>query len=468
MSTRAIVLAAGMGTRMKSKLPKVLHLLCGRPMLWYTLRALRDAGVDEIAIVTNPQVDTEIAPLAREFSARTVVQEPQRGTGHAVQIALAALTPGAGTIVIAYGDMPLVTPAIFENVLADVDADAGTVLALVTARMPLPSSFGRIVRPSPGSGRSGVEKIVEARDCTPDELAIDEMNAGIYAFHEPNLRAVIDKLSDNNAQRELYLTDTVALLIEAGRRVVPVVVDDYRAVLGVNDRVELANARAVLNRTLCETHMRAGVTIVDPATTYLEPDLVIGQDVTLHPNTMLCGDTSVGAGSEIGPNTRIHGSAVGANCAIRESVVVNSQIGDHVGVGPFAHIRGGSIVEDHVHIGNFVELKKTLMHADAKAGHLAYLGDGIIGERANIGAGTIFCNYDGKNKHTTTIGAGAFIGSNSSLVAPITIGEGALTGAGAVVIRDVAPGERVVGNPGRALRARAGAEPRPQLVADPD
>jgi len=453
VSTRAIVLAAGMGTRMKSATPKVLHPICGRPMLWYTLRALADAGAGEIVIVTNPQVDAAIELLARDFSARTVIQEPQRGTGHAVQVALAALAPATGTIVIAYGDMPLVTPAIFADVLADVDADAGTVLALVTARMPLPSNFGRIVRQSGGPAPSGVVKIVEARDCTPAELAIDEMNAGIYAFDESNLRAVIEKLRDTNAQRELYLTDTVEILIEAGRRVVPVVADDYRAVLGVNDRVELANARAALNRTLCERHMRAGVTIVDPATTYLEPDLVIAADVTIHPNTTLGGATAVGTGSEIGPNTRLHGARVGANCAIRESIVVDAQIGDHTRVGPFAHIRGGSIVEERVHIGNFVELKKTTMRADAKAGHLAYLGDGIIGERANIGAGTIFCNYDGTNKNTTTIGADAFIGSNSSLVAPITIGEGALTGAGTVAIRDIAPGERVVGNPGRPLPA---------------
>jgi len=468
VSTRAIVLAAGMGTRMKSAIPKVLHAICGRPMLWYTLRALADAGVDEIVIVTNPQVDAAIAPLAGDFSARTVIQAPQRGTGHAVQVALAALTPAAGTIVVAYGDMPLVTPAIFEDVIADVDADAGTVLALVTARMPLPSNFGRIVRQSggsapaasSGSAPSGVVKIVEARDCTPAELAIDEMNAGIYAFDEPNLRAVIDKLSDDNAQRELYLTDTVELLIAAGCRVVPVVADDYRAVLGVNDRVELANARAALNRTLCERHMHAGVTIIDPATTYLEPELVVGADVTIHPNTTLRGTTVIGAGSEIGPNTRLQGARVGASCVIRESVVVDAQIGDHTRVGPFAHIRGGSIVEEHVHIGNFVELKKTTMHAESKAGHLAYLGDGIIGERANIGAGTIFCNYDGTNKNTTTIGADAFIGSNSSLVAPITIGEGALTGAGTVAIRDIAPGERVVGNPGRALPVPS-AEPIP-------
>jgi bifunctional UDP-N-acetylglucosamine pyrophosphorylase/glucosamine-1-phosphate N-acetyltransferase len=453
VSTRAIVLAAGMGTRMKSALPKVLHPICGRPMLWYTLRALADAGVDEIVVVTNPQVDEAIATLARDFAARTVVQDPQRGTGHAVQVALAALTPAAGTIVVAYGDMPLVTPALFERVLGAVDAEADTVLALVTARMPLPSNFGRIVRSSIGSGQAEVAKIVEARDCTPAERAIDEMNAGIYAFDEARLRAVIGNLSDANAQRELYLTDTVELLIASGGRVVPVVADDYRAVLGVNDRVELANARAVLNRTLCEAHMRSGVTIVDPAATYLEPDLVIAQDVVIYPNTTLGGATSVGTGSEIGPNTRLHGARVGASCAIRESVVVDARIGDRVRVGPFAHIRGGSIVEDHVHIGNFVELKQTTMHADAKAGHLAYLGDGIIGARANIGAGTIFCNYDGKNKSTTTIGADAFIGSNSSLVAPVSVGAGALTGAGTVVIRDVGPGERVVGNPGRRLEA---------------
>jgi bifunctional UDP-N-acetylglucosamine pyrophosphorylase/glucosamine-1-phosphate N-acetyltransferase len=437
---------------MKSATPKVLHELCGRPMLWYTLRALRDAGVDEIVIVTNPQLDAAVGSLASEFGARTVVQEPQRGTGHAVQVALAALPPAGGTIAVAYGDMPLVTPALFEDILAAVDADAGTALALVTARMPLPSYFGRIVRPSTGSGQScGVQRIVEARDCTPDELLIDEMNAGIYAFDEADLRAVIGRLRDDNAQHEFYLTDTVELLIGGGHRIVPVVADDYRTVLGVNDRVELAAARALLNRTLCEEHMRAGVTIVDPATTYLEPELTIGRDVTIFPNSILCAKSTVGGETTLGPNTHLHNSTVGERCVIRDSVVVDSKIADHVRIGPFAHLRGGNVVADHVHIGNFVELKKTIMHSHAKAGHLAYLGDGEIGERTNIGAGTIFCNYDGTNKNKTTIGADAFIGSNSSLVAPITIGEGALTGAGTVAIHDIAPGRRVVGNPARPL-----------------
>jgi len=450
MSARAIVLAAGMGTRMKSTVPKVLHELCGRPMLWYTLRALQEAGVDDLIIVTSPESDVAIAALAAHFGGQTVVQMPQRGTGHALQIALDTVPVREGTVLVAHGDMPLVVSAIFEDVLAAVDADAGTALALVTARMPLPSNFGRVIRHA-----GAVVKIVEARDASASELAVDEMNAAIYAFDEHALRTVIGGLTDNNAQRELYLTDTLALLIAQGKRIVPVPCADYHAVLGVNDRVELANVGAILNRALCERHQRAGVTIVDPATTFLEPDVVIDRDTTILPNTMLGGATQIGGRSIVGPNARLHDAIIGEDCVIRESVVLSSRLANGVSVGPFAHLRGGSVVEGDVHIGNFVELKNTTMRAGAKAGHLAYLGDGDIGARANIGAGTIFCNYDGVRKHRTTIGAGAFIGSNSALVAPITIGEGAATGAGAVVIRDVAAGERVVGNPARALPTKA-------------
>ncbi len=440
MSVRAIVLAAGKGTRMKSALPKVMHGICGRPMLWYTLRALREAGVDDIVVVTNREVEPALAALG----VRGVLQEPQHGTGHAVQVGLAALEKSSGSIVVAYGDMPLIDPPTFRSVIAAIDD--GAALALVTAHMPLPSNFGRIVR----SG-GGVAKIVEARDCTPDELILDEMNAGIYAYDEAKLRAVIGELRDDNAQRELYLTDTVELLLGRGERVVPVVAADHRLVLGINDRVELAAARAILNARLCEGHMRAGVTIVDPATTYLEPDLTIGADTTIFPNTTIGGETTIGAGSSIGPNTRIAWSKIAESVRITESVVTETTIGARTTIGPFAHLRGGNDIGAGVHIGNFVELKKTAMHAGAKAGHLAYLGDAAVGERANIGAGTITCNYDGKNKHRTEIGADAFIGSNSSLVAPVSIGDGGMTGAGAVVIRDVANGERVVGNPARTL-----------------
>lgn len=444
MNVRAIVLAAGKGTRMKSALPKVMHEICGRPMLWYTLRALREAGVDDIVVVTNPEVEAALAA----FGVRGVLQEPQRGTGHAVQVGLAALQASEGSIVIAYGDMPLIDAQTFRGVIAAVDD--GAALALVTAHMPLPSNFGRVVRNS-----GGVAKIVEARDCTSYELALDEMNAGVYVYNEAALRAVIGELRDDNAQKELYLTDTVELLLGRGEAVVPVAAADHRLVLGINDRVELAAARTILNARLCETHMRAGVTIVDPATTYLEPDLIIGAETTIFPNTTIGGETTIGAGARIGPNTRIAWSKIAEKVRITESVVTETTIGARASIGPFAHLRAGNDVGTGVHIGNFVELKKTTMHAGAKAGHLTYLGDATVGERANIGAGTITCNYDGTNKHRTEIGADAFVGSNSSLVAPVSIGDHGMTGAGAVVIRDVAAGERVVGNPARALPPEA-------------
>lgn len=443
-AVRAIVLAAGMGTRMKSSRPKVLHEICGRPMLEYTLRALRAAGVEDIVVVTNAAVDAPVAPLLAAFHARSIVQEPQRGTGHAVQTGLRAFAPAAGTIVVAYGDMPLVTPQIFADVVAAVGN--GASLGLTTARMPLPSSFGRVIRRG-----EAVAKIVEERDCTPAERTVDEMNAGIYAYAESALRGVIDDLRDDNAQREFYLTDTVELLLAGGARVVPVACADYRLVLGVNDRVELANARAILNRSLCEVHMRAGVTIVDPATTYLEPDVVIGPDSVVYPNTTIGGATTIGTRVALGPNSRISNATIGDGVQIMESVVLDTRIAEHVRIGPFAHLRGGTVLASDVRIGNFVELKNAVLHAGVKANHLAYLGDAEVGSEANIGAGTITANFDGVNKHRTEIGARTKIGSNSTLVAPLRIGADALTGGGSVVIRDVGDGERVAGNPARPL-----------------
>jgi bifunctional UDP-N-acetylglucosamine pyrophosphorylase/glucosamine-1-phosphate N-acetyltransferase len=440
--SRAIVLAAGKGTRMKSHIPKVLHDLCGRPMLWYVLDALRTTGIQEIVVVAND----ELKPLLEPFGVTVVVQTPQRGTGHAVQVALAALEPRDETVVVAYGDMPLVDHTIFEDVQAAVDADAGTALGLVTARMPLPSSFGRVVR-----NGATIEKIVEFRDATVAERAIDEMNAGIYAFDERALRAVIGELDDSNAQGELYLTDTIGLLVAGSYRIAPVQAVDYRLVLGVNDRVELAAARATMNERLCREHMRAGVTIVDPATTYLEPELEIGADTIIAPNTSIGGNSILGARTRVGPNARLYNAQLGDDSCVTESVVLDTAVGAHTTIGPFAHLRHGNQIGDDVKIGNFVELKNTRMAAGAKASHLTYLGDAVLGEATNIGAGTITCNYDGVRKSTTTIGANVFIGSNSALVAPVTIGDGASTGAGTVVIRDVPAGDRVVGNPARSI-----------------
>jgi bifunctional UDP-N-acetylglucosamine pyrophosphorylase/glucosamine-1-phosphate N-acetyltransferase len=454
-AVRAVVLAAGKGTRMKSARPKVMHEVCGRPMLWYTLRALAEAGVDEIVVVTNPELD----PLVRELTGygvdgrtpavKTTIQQPQLGTGHAVQIALRELDARDGTLVVAYGDMPLVNAATFADVIASVQRD-GAALGLTTAIMPLPSNFGRIVRFG-----DGIAKIVEMKDCSAEQLLIDEMNAAIYGYDETALREVIGELRDDNAQKELYLTDTVELLVARGRRVLPVVASDYRLVLGINDRVEMARGRAILNARFCEAHMRAGVTIVDPATTYLEADVVIGSDTVIAPNTTIERGSVIGAGCAIGPNTRIAASRIGNGVTICESVIVESAVAGGCDIGPFAHLRGGASLHENVHIGNFVEIKRSELHADVKAGHLAYLGDATIGERANIGAGTITCNYDGVRKNRTEIGADAFIGSNSSLVAPVTIGANGLTGAGAVVISDVPAGGRVVGNPAKPLPVKA-------------
>lgn len=442
---RAIVLAAGKGTRMKSGTPKVLHHLCGRPMLWYMLQALRDAGIEEIVVVTNAELHAEIVA----FGVRDVIQEEQLGTGHAVKTALGALSVRAGAMIVAYADMPLVHGDIFRAAISSLrggGAERRPALAMVTAQMPLPSNFGRVVRDG-----TDVVRVVEARDATPDELALREMNAGIYAYDEDALRETVAQLRSDNAQHEFYLTDTIEALVRSGRRVVPVAVDDHSHVLGINDRVELALARRRMNARLCERYMRDGVTIVDPETTYLEPELQIGRDTVIYPNTTIGRLSEIGERSVIGPNARLSNAKIGECVTIRESVVVDTEISSGVTVGPFAHLRDKTLLSEGVKIGNFVEVKNSRLQRGVKASHLSYLGDAEIGEQTNIGAGTITCNYDGKRKNATHIGRDVLIGSNTSLIAPVRVGDGALTGASAVVTKDVPPGERVAGNPARPL-----------------
>ena len=443
---RAIVLAAGKGTRMKSERPKVLHELCGRPMLWYVLRALRGAGIDEILVVSNETLD----PHLPAFGVTSVIQTPQLGTGHAVRVALEALVPRGGRIVVAYGDMPLVDEDVFRAVASSLDGNgAPATMAMVTARMPLPSNFGRVIR------RGGdVERIVEVRDAGEDELAVEEMNAGIYAFDETELRRVVGLLRDDNAQREYYLTDAVGHFVQEGKHVRPVPCERHEDVLGINDRVELARARKEMNVRLCERYMRDGVTIIDPDTTYLEPELSIGRDTVIYANTSIGRLSEIGENCVIGPNARLSNAKLGSNVTVRESVLADVTAGNDVTIGPYAHLRGNTELGDEVKIGNFVEIKKSKLAKGVKSSHLTYLGDAIIGEETNIGAGTITCNYDGVNKNPTVIGSNVFIGSNSSLVAPLSIGDGALTGAGSVVIRDVPPNERVVGNPAQPLKSK--------------
>lgn len=438
---------------MKSGTPKVLHEICGRPLLWHVLRSLRDAGVDDIVVVSNPELD----PLVAQFGVASVIQEEQLGTGHAVQVALAALQPrDGGRLIVAYGDMPLIHEELFRDVVGTLANGAGgkPSLAMVTVRMPLPSNFGRVIR----RGRD-VERVVEVKDASADELAVDEMNAGIYAFEEPELREGIAALRNDNAQGEYYLTDMVETFAKNGKRVVPVVANDHLHVLGINDRVELALARKEMNARLCAKHMRDGVTIVDPDTTYLEPELEIGRDTVIYPNSTVGRLSEIGERCVIGPNARLSNAKLGNAVTVRESAIVDSSVGSGVTIGPYAHLRGHTVLADGVHIGNFVEVKNSQLATGVKAGHLTYLGDATVGEDSNIGAGTITCNYDGKNKNATTIGKNAFIGSNSSLIAPVTIGDGAMTGASAVVTKNVPAGERVAGNPARPLPKKTPTAP---------
>ena len=444
MTLRAIVLAAGKGTRMKSGIPKVLHELCGRPMLWYVLRSLREAGIDDIVVVTNDDLEPHVA----QFGVRSVVQREQLGTGHAVKVALESLDRrDGGRVVVAYGDMPLITTGIFRGMVDSLESGStDAAMSLVTVKMPLPSNFGRIVRDG-----DGVRRIVEARDATAAELAIEEMNAGIYAFDESELRNALARLKNDNAQGEYYLTDTVEHFVRSGKAVRPALCDDHADVLGINDRTELALARKAMNARLCAQHMRDGVTIVDPATTYLEPELSIGRDTVLYPNTTISRLSEIGEHCAIGPNARLSAARIGDRVTICDSVVTESDIGPGTTIGPYAHVRGHAKLDGDNRVGNFVEIKNSHYARGAKSAHLSYLGDASIGEETNIGAGTITCNYDGKRKHRTTIGRSVSIGSNTSIVAPRTIGDNALTGAGAVVTKDVPAGARVAGNPAKPL-----------------
>jgi bifunctional UDP-N-acetylglucosamine pyrophosphorylase/glucosamine-1-phosphate N-acetyltransferase len=441
VKTRAVIMAAGKGTRMKSRKPKVLHELCGRSMFEHVLAAVRAAGAKDIAAV----VSRELVEPIESYGVRCIIQEPQNGTGHAMQLAMAALPDDDAQILVVSGDMPLVPADLLRQVVESRAVDK-TALSMVTARVPQPTNFGRIVREG---GR--VARIVENVDATEDERKIDEVNAALYCFDGPTLRRLLPRLTPNNAQRELYLTDCIAAIVAEGGRIETVECSDRRAVLGVNNRSELAATRAVMQKRILEELMVSGVSIVDPSATFVDVGVDIGKDTEILPQTHLRGTTRVGSDCVIGPNTYLENATVADGVRVWYSIVRDSSVAPGATIGPFAHLRLGAVVEENVRIGNFVELKKTRIGRGAKAQHLAYLGDADIGENANIGAGTITCNWDGKAKNKTKIGSGAFIGSNSSLVAPITIGDGALTGAGAVVIHDVPAGERVAGNPAKPL-----------------
>ena len=429
-----VILAAGEGTRMRSSLPKVLHPICGRPMLLWPLLAAREAGAGRVIVVDNPTRRLEEhLPTGVELA----VQAAPRGTGDAVAAAL-PLLDGDGPVLVVNGDMPLITGEAIAALLA-AHAAAGAAATLATMELAEPAGYGRIVRAADG----GVERVVETKapgDATPEELAIREVNAGLYAFDAAALRDALGRLGHDNAQGEVYLPDVVPVLLAAGLAVRAHQLPDPDLALGVNDRVDLADVTALAQRRIHRAHQLAGVTIVDPGSTLIEADVEIGRDTVVQPSTYLRGDTRIGAHAAVGPATTIVDSVLGDGAAVVHSYLEGATVGERGLVGPFAYLRPGADLRAAAKAGTFVEIKNSVVGPGTKVPHLSYIGDTEIGEGSNIGAGTITANYDGRAKHRTRIGAGVRISVHTSLVAPVTVGDGAYTGAGSVITDDVPPG----------------------------
>jgi bifunctional UDP-N-acetylglucosamine pyrophosphorylase/glucosamine-1-phosphate N-acetyltransferase len=434
-SVHVVVLAAGKGTRMKTARPKLLHRLAGLSLIQHAVRTARTLSPETITLVLGYQADEVRQALAGEPGLQFAVQEPQLGTGHAVLQSEEALRGRHGTLVLLYGDVPLIRSESLRRLVSHHEA-TGATATVVTAVTERPDGLGRILREN-----GAIVGIVEERDATPEQRAIREINSGIWAFAVEGLFDHLRGLGSNNDQGEYYLTDLVHTFRHAGRRVETLVLDDATEVRGVNSQRELAELGAVVRRERNDALMTAGVTLVDPDATYVDADVEIGPDTVIHPNVYLEGRTRIGAACEIHSGVRIVNSTIGDGVLVRNHCVIDDSIvAGGVKVGPFAHLRPGSDVRAHAHIGNFVELKKTVLGERSKASHLTYLGDATIGADVNVGAGTITCNYDGVRKNATVIEDGAFIGSDSQLVAPVTVGRGAYVAAGSSITEDVPGG----------------------------
>lgn len=445
MKTTAILLAAGQGTRMKSDLPKVLHPMCGKPMLWHALEAVRQASTEKPVVVIGTGADQVRAFVGD--TAECVLQEPQLGTAHAVLQAESLLRGRTDQVIVAYADMPLLQPETLKR-LAERQAAQGGAMTLLTLKAADPRGFGRIVR----NGEGGVRAIVEEYVATPEELAIRELNAGVYCFRADWLWGALHKIKKNPQKGEYYLTDIVEVAGSENLAVEAVASEDHDELIGINSRVHLAEAEAVLRQRINTQHMLNGVTLTDPACTYIDAGVAIGKDTVIHPNTHLQGQVVIGDGCAIGPNSIIRDSKIGERCRVLASVLEGAELEDDVDLGPFARLRRGAHLASHVHVGNFGEIKDSYLGPGVKVGHFSYIGNATIGADVNIGAGTITCNFDGEKKNLTEIGEGAFIGSDTMLVAPLKVGARAKTGAGAVVTKDVPPDTLAVGVPARNIR----------------
>ena len=453
-----VVLAAGKGTRMKSGLPKVLHAAAGLPLLEHVLRTADSVSPASVVIVVGHQAEAVQSAMAGRPNLRFARQEPQLGTGHALLMAEDALGGAQGTVVLLSGDVPLLTPDTLRTLVAR-HVETGAAATVLTAVVDDPAGYGRIQRQD---GR--ISAIVEHKDASPAQRQIREINSGIYAFAVEPLFGALRQIGSANAQGEYYLPDLVRIYRDRGLTVETVTLDDPGEILGVNSRKELAQIGRLLRMTRNDVVMASGVTLIDPATAYIGPDVTIGADTILHPNVYLEGRTVIGSGCEIQCGVRIVNSTLADNVFVNSyCVITDSRIESGAKIGPFAHVRPESQIGEDAHVGAFVELKKTRLGRGSKANHLAYLGDAVIGEKVNVGAGTITCNYDGKKKYQTTIEDGAFIGSDSQLIAPVTVGKGAYVAAGSSITENV-PAEslaigrgRQVNKEGWVNRKKAGA-----------
>ena len=427
----ALVLAAGKGTRMKSDLPKGLHKVCGVSMVQLVTDALLGAGVTDVAIVVGHGGELVQAELGDRFGYAW--QHEQLGTGHAVRCAEPVLKEFQGDIIVTAGDTPLVTEQMFSDLIA-AHSRTGAACTVATSIQENPTGYGRILREENGT----VGAIVEQKDATPEQLAIQEVNAAIYVFRSEGFFDRVNRIGNENAQGEYYFTDIIHLLREDGLSVEAYVCPDPDVLVGINDRWQLQDADRRLRYRTLENLARSGVTIVDPESTYVSPGVKVGRDTTIEPNTYLYGTTQIGDRCSIGPNVRLVDTLVGSDVLMLFANAQECEIGDECKVGPFANIRPKSRLEVDVNIGNFVEVNRSVLHDGVKARHLAYIGDAEVGTETNIGAGTITCNYDGFFKHKTNIGANAFIGSNSTLIAPVSIGDRAIVTAGSVITDPIA------------------------------
>lgn len=432
MEAAAIILAAGAGTRMKSKKPKVAHEILGKPLVRWVVDAARAAGAQRVVTVVG-HAREQVIPLV-EADTQPVVQQEQNGTAGAVLACKEALAGFDGSVVVLSGDSPLIAPGTIARLVEERERRGAAVVAL-TMELADPTGYGRIVR----DGAGAVERIVEQKDATPEEAAIRECNSGFYCFDARALFDALAQVGNDNAQGEFYLTDVLGICRAAGRPVLALATDDATECLGVNSRMQLAEAACVLQRRINYGHMAAGVTMTDPAQVWIGPDVEIAQDVELLPQTMLLGSTKVGEDSVIGPNSRLTDTVVGCGCTVEETVAIEARLDDGATAGPRAYLRPGAHLCEGAKAGTHVEIKKSTIGRGSKVPHLSYIGDTTMGEGVNIGAGSITCNYDGKKKWPTIIGDGAFVGSDTMMVAPVTIGAGAIIGAGSTITKEVAP-----------------------------